>query len=144
MEIPLSLNSRCSTCHNHLPQEHFDIKKTGEYLKTCRMCLSSKSKSQRRPVAAPIRNIVDLRQGIIAVTSSIYDPQSLAQLLTFALSIVPLQNQTTQNRRSSLSSAVPCAPPTLPSSGTFHTTSEVSTAPGDIGSNLPQIVDPQV
>lgn len=93
MEMQPVLNFRCSTCHNHLPSEHFDMKKTGTYFKTCRKCLADKSKTQRRP-QTPLKNVIDLQQGIVAATQSISDPASLTKLLAYALSIVPVQKKT--------------------------------------------------
>ena len=90
------LTMRCSSCHIHLPFSSYDTKKTGEYFKTCRACLTSKVLAYNKARKAPVRDLNSVRKDLLDLILSINDPATLGQLLSFALSTIPHRPQSSK------------------------------------------------
>ena len=131
----MSAPIKCSTCRHDLSPSSYDTKKTGKYLKTCRTCLSSKVHTYNKIRAAPIRDLKSVRQDLLCIILTINDAAHLGQLLSFALSTIPLKSQNPQNTQLL---DVASLPQELLANGTSHTTCEAGNGLDATSANPPR------
>ncbi len=76
---------KCSTCRNSLPNDMYDLKRDGQYKRTCRTCLStSKAKYNAKAAHVAMRDTKKIRNDLITAIYIINDSNILTQMLTLA------------------------------------------------------------
>lgn len=76
---------KCSSCRNSYPNDMYDLRRNGQYKKTCRTCLgASKAKYSAKAAHAAMRDTKKIRCDLVTAIYILNDTNILTQMLTLA------------------------------------------------------------